>query len=391
MVEGPDRGSPAETETRVGDAHASYMREALAQARLALGRTAPNPAVGAVVVRDGRVVGRGHTHPPGGPHAEVVALRGAGELARGATLYATLEPCAHWGRTPPCTDVILASGVREVYAAVPDPDPVAGGGMSRLRNAGVKVCVGVCEHEARRLNEGFFKRVSTGLPFVLAKYAMTLDGRIATRTGQSRWITGEEARLEAHRLRDQVDGIVVGAGTIAADDPELTTRLPDGETGAGGPHHPLRIVLDGSGGTRASARVLKPTLPGRTLMACTIDTPPGRVREWREMGAETIVLHADGTRVPVRALLEALWERDLNTVLIEGGGETLYSFLAEGLIDRVQVYIAPKLVGGRGAPGPFGGEGIDTMGEAWWLRDVAVRSFGSDLLVDGYVDYEVRG
>lgn len=373
------------------DAHEEYMREALSLARLALGRTAPNPAVGAVVVRDGLVVGRGHTQPPGGPHAEVLALREAGELARGAPLYVTLEPCAHWGRTPPCVDVILAAGVQEVFVAVQDPNPIAGGGIGRLRDGGVGVRVGLCEHEARQLNEGFLKRVSTGLPFAIAKYAMTLDGRIATRTGHSRWITGEEARLEVHRLRDQVDGIVVGAGTITADDPELTTRLPSEHAGAGGPHQPVRIVLDGSGRTRVSVRVLAPTLPGRTLIACTTATPPGRVREWEESGAETLVLQSDGTRVPVRALLEALGERGLNTVLIEGGGETLYSFLVEGLIDRVQAYIAPKLAGGREAPGPFGGEGIRTMDEAWSLREVVIQSFGSDLLVDGYVDYEARG
>jgi len=367
------------------------MREALFLARLALGRTAPNPAVGAIVVRDGSVVGRGHTQPPGGPHAEVLALREAGELARGASLYVTLEPCAHWGRTPPCVDAFLTAGVREVFVAVPDPNPIAGGGIGRLRDGGVGVRVGLCEHEARQLNEGFLKRVATGLPFVIAKYAMTLDGRIATRTGHSRWITGEEARLEVHRLRDQVDGIVVGAGTIAADDPELTTRLPDGHAGAGGPHHPLRIVLDGSGRTRGAARVLGLKLPGRTLIACTTATPPGQVRDWEGAGVETLVLQGDGMRVPVRALLEALGERGLNTVLIEGGGETLYSFLAEGLIDRVQAYIAPKLAGGREAPGPFGGEGIRTMDEAWSLREVVIRGFGSDLRVDGYVDYDATG
>lgn len=373
------------------DGQEAYMRAALSLARLALGRTAPNPAVGAVVVRDDRIVGRGHTQPPGGPHAEVLALREAGELARGASLYVTLEPCAHWGRTPPCVDAVLAAGVGEAFVAIPDPNPIAGGGIGRLRDGGVGVRVGLCEHEARQLNEGFLKRVSTELPFVIAKYAMTLDGRIATRTGHSRWITGEAARLEVHRLRDQVDGIVVGAGTIAADDPELTTRLPSEHAGAGGPHQPLRIVLDGSGRTRVSTRVLGPMLPGRTLIACTTNTPPGRVREWEESGAETLVLQADGTRVPVRALLEALGERGLNTVLIEGGGETLYSFLAEGLIDRVQAYIAPKLVGGREAPGPFGGEGIRTMDEAWSLREVVIRSFGSDLCVDGYVDYDATG
>lgn len=373
------------------DAHDEYMREALSLARLALGRTAPNPAVGAIVVRDGSVVGRGHTEPAGGPHAEVVALREAGELARGASLYVTLEPCAHWGRTPPCVDTVLAAGVRKVFIATADPNPVAGGGIRRLRDGGVGVRVGPCEHEARQLNEGFLKRISSGLPFVIAKYAMTLDGRIATRTGHSRWITGEEARLEVHRLRDQVDGIVVGAGTIAADDPELTTRLPGDQAGAGGPHQPLRIVLDGSGRTRASARVLGPNLPGRTLIACTTATPPGRMREWQEAGVETLVFQGDGMRVPVRTLLEALGERGLNTVLIEGGGETLYSFLAEGLIDRVQAYIAPKLAGGREAPGPFGGAGIRTMDEAWSLHEVVIRSFGSDLRVDGYVDYEATG
>jgi diaminohydroxyphosphoribosylaminopyrimidine deaminase/5-amino-6-(5-phosphoribosylamino)uracil reductase len=368
------------------DEHALYMGQALALASRALGRTSPNPAVGAVLVRDGEVVGRGHTLPPGGPHAEVVALREAGARARGATLYVSLEPCSHYGRTPPCTDALIAAGVREVYAAVRDPYPeVDGRGIGLLRAAGIEVRVGLCEAEARQLNEGFFKRTRTGLPFVTAKYAMTLDGRIATRTGHSRWITGPDARRQVHKLRDRSDAILVGSGTVLVDDPELTTRLPTEEAGWGGPHHPLRVVLDGSGRAPLDARLFDPELPGRTLVACTEATSDGRRTELRARGVETLVVEGEGARVSPRSLLKALGARGCNTVLVEGGSETLWGFFSEGLVDRVQAYVAPKLVGGREAPGPIGGAGLDEMSGAWTLRDLKVQRYGDDLLVDGYV------
>lgn len=365
----------------------AFMALALAEGARALGRTSPNPAVGAVLVQDGRIVGRGRTQPPGGPHAEIVALREAGAAARGATLYVTLEPCAHHGRTPPCVDALIAAGVAEVRVALGDPSPqVAGRGLARLREAGIRVAVGLGATEARALHDGFFTRLARGRPHVTAKWAMTLDGRIATRTGHARWITGPAARREVHRLRDRVDGIMVGVGTVLADDPLLTTRLPDEEAGDGGPHHPLRIVLDSAGRTPLGARLLRPDTPGRTLIACTAAAPEARRIAWRERGAEVLVVAGDGARLDLRRLLAELGARGLNTLLVEGGGEVLASCFAAGLVDRALAFVAPKLVGGRAAPGPLGGLGVGTLGESYRLRDLVVRHFGDDLLIGGEVD-----
>ncbi len=362
-----------------------FMHEALALARRALGRTAPNPAVGAVVVQDGRVVGRGWTCPPGGPHAEVVALHEAGEAAQGATLYVTLEPCCHYGRTPPCTEAIVAAGIARCVAAVADPFPlVNGAGMTLLRRSGIAVELGLKAREAIDLNAGFFARVRTGRPLVLAKYAMTLDGRIATRTGHSRWITGEEARLVVHQLRDRVDAIVVGAGTVIADDPALTTRLPDELAGDGGPHHPLRVVVDGRGSSPLTARVFDASLPGRTLVATTAAASP----DWRsglaERGVE-LVACGEGPRLRLDALLDRLGARGINSLLVEGGGQLLGAFFDEGLVDQIAAFVAPIVVGGSDAPGPVGGIGVPTMAEALRLTNVRLARLGDDILVEGDV------
>ena len=362
-----------------------YMDEALALARRALGRTAPNPAVGALVVRDGEVVGRGWTRPPGGPHAEAVALAGAGELASGATLYVTLEPCSHHGRTPPCADGIVAAGIARCVVAVTDPFPaVNGAGIARLRAAGVAVEVGLREHEATDLNAGFFARVRTGRPLVLAKYAMTLDGRIATRAGHSRWITGEAARAAAHGMRDRVDAVAVGAGTVAADDPVLTTRLPAHLAGDGGPHHPLRVVADGRGRSPLSARLFGPGLPGRTLVATTRAAEPEWIAALAARGLP-IEVCGDGPMVDLALLLNRLGERGVTTLLVEGGGRLLGALFDGGLVDRVAAFVAPVVVGGAAAQGPVGGVGVARMGEAVRLADVRWRRLGDDVLLEGSV------
>lgn len=366
---------------------AEWMRRAAREGYRALGRTAPNPPVGAVLVRDGHLVGRGHTAPPGGPHAEIVALREAGPAARGATLYTTLEPCAHFGRTPPCVDAIVAAGVSTVYAAAIDPFPaVAGRGVARLRAAGLAVTVGVGEDEAQELHGAYMHRLATGRPEVTAKWAMTLDGKIATRTGHSRWITGPEARLEVHRLRDRVDAILVGVNTVLADDPLLTTRLPAADAGAGGPHHPLRVVLDSRGRTPPDAAVLRPSASGRALIACTTAVPPSRRDAWRDAGAEVVALDGAGPGVDLPSLLDLLGARGVNSLLVEGGGTTLASFFAAELVDRAWVFIAPKLVGGREAPGPLAGTGVATMHGAVQLGRLSARWLGADLLLTGAVE-----
>jgi len=354
------------------------MREALALAARALGRTSPNPVVGAVVVKDGVVVGRGYHQRAGGPHAEVLALAEAGDRAVGATLYVTLEPCCHRGRTGPCTDVVLASGVSRVVAAMEDPNPlVAGRGLARLEGAGVSVTRGVLAREAARLNEVFIRYITSGRPFVVLKTAASLDGRIATRTGDARWITGPAAREYTHRLRDRHDAILVGVNTVVADDPALTTRLPQG-----GGKNPLRIVLDSRARTPLGARLLREE--GRTLVAVTSRAPRERVAELERRGAEVLVVPGEAARVDPGALLRELGRREVTSLLVEGGGSVAWSFLAPGLVDKVVWFLAPLVIGGRDAVPAVGGEGADVLGRAFRLGEVAIRRLGDDFCLEGY-------
>ncbi len=356
------------------------MRRALQLASQARGRTSPNPMVGAVVVRDGREVGWGFHRAAGEPHAEREALARAGPRAAGATLYVNLEPCDHHGRTPPCTEAILAAGVRRVVVALEDPDPrVRGRGVHRLREVGVQVEVGVLEEEARRLNVAYVKHRTAGLPWVTAKWAASLDGRIATRTGESRWITGPQAREYAHRLRDQHDAVLVGIGTALRDDPSLTCRIPGGRD-------PLRVVVDSRLKLPAHARMLREG-SSPVVVATTPQAEPERVRELASAGAEVWVCEPDGGRVSLHHLLRRLADRGVLSVLVEGGAEVHASLLEAGLVDRVVAFVAPMLLGGRDAPGAVAGSGVADVSMALRLHGVVVRHFGADLCVEG----EVRG
>lgn len=364
---------------------ATYMDEALLLGASALGRTAPNPAVGAVVVNNTRIVGRGWTQPAGQAHAEIEALREAGEKARDASLYVTLEPCCHYGRTPPCVDAIIQAGINRCVVAVHDASfAVAGKGIARLQEAGINVEVGLREAEAIELHAGFFTRVRLGRPLVRAKYAMSLDGRIATQTGNSKWITGLIARRHAHVLRDQADAIVVGSGTVRSDNPSLTTRLPEEFTGADGVHHPLRIVLDGRGTTSPSARVYCEDLPGHTLVATTRLAPRGWLDDLAGQGVDHLVC-GEGPAVDIERLLQVLGQRGMNEVLLEGGGRILGAFFDAGLVDRVAAFIAPVVIGGSTAPGPVGGTGVERVAEAWRIEKLRTRVLGNDLLMEGTV------
>ena len=355
-----------------------YMQRALALAGQALGRVSPNPAVGAVLVRDGRVVGEGFTRPPGGPHAEVVALEQAGEAARGATLYVSLEPCCHQGRTPPCTDAIIAAGVAEVHMAILDPDPnVNGRGRGELAAAGIAVQVGECE-EARRLNEAYIKHRTTGLPFVIAKFAASLDGRIAAASGDSRWISGPQSLQWAHEQRTTVDAIMVGANTILVDNPQLTAR-PGGQESE---RQPLRVVVDSGDRTPANACVLQG--PGRALIATSEGSEPSWRQALEAAGAEVLVLPGDGDSLDLGALLKALAERGVLSLLVEGGGILLGSVFDQGLVDKVQVIIAPMIIGAVEAPAAVAGRGAHRLAQAWRLRDVTVERLGDDILITGY-------
>jgi len=372
--------------------HITHMRRAIALARRAEGRTSPNPMVGAVIVKDGRVVGEGYHRRAGEQHAEAEALRAAGDSARGGTMYVTLEPCAHYGRTPPCVDALIAAGVAEVYYAVGDPNPrVNGKAHDQLEAAGVIVHRGPCEDEARELNRPFFKHMMTGRPFVTAKFAMSLDGKIATRAGDSRWISNEAARQRAHELRNVTDAILVGAGTALADDPQLTTRLSplslhrkgSGEEEPADVRHPLRIIADSRGRVPLLARVFDPALPGRTVLATTAAAPSAHCAELTARGVEIWTLPADRQgRVSLQALLGEIGRREMLTLLVEGGSELLGAFFAEKFVDRVWAFIAPLIIGGPNAPGPVGGLGIEVLARAIRLRRLQVEMIGANSLAE---------
>ena len=355
-----------------------YVERALALARQA-GIVSPNPAVGAVLVREGRVVGEGFTQPPGGPHAEAVALEQAGEAARGAILYVSLEPCCHQGRTPPCTRAIIAAGVAAVHFPILDPDPqVQGRGRDELLAAGIDVQVGEGEEEARRLYEAYIKHRTTGLPLVIAKFAASLDGRIAAPSGESRWISGPEAREWAHSLRTEVDAILCGATTIVVDDPQLTAR-PGGQEAV---RQPLRVVADSRGRTPAGARVLRG--PGRALIATSDRSHPVWRVAMEAAGAEVLVLPHRGDSLDVEALLRALGQRDVLSLLVEGGGVIIGALFDQGLVDKVCAIIAPIIVGAADAPAAVAGHGARRLAEAWRLREPTVERLGEDVLITGY-------
>jgi diaminohydroxyphosphoribosylaminopyrimidine deaminase/5-amino-6-(5-phosphoribosylamino)uracil reductase len=349
--------------------------------------------VGAVVVREGRIAGRGWHRAYGRPHAEVEALRQAGAAARGADLYVTLEPCNHQGRTPPCTRAVLDAGVRRVVMATRDPNPrVNGGGAEFLQERGLEVEIGLLAAAARRLNEAWFKWVATGLPFVIAKAAASLDGKIATATGESQWLTGEKARAFGHRLRHEVDAILVGAGTALADDPQLTVRLPAGtgnqetrKTAKPG-KDPIRIVLDSRLRLPLEARMLHLDSPAPTWVACTEAAPPARVKAIQDLGAEVLILPgATNGMVALPPLLAELGRRRVQSLLVEGGGEVLGTFFDQKLVDKFYFFYAPKILGGRTAPGMLAGAGVQRLGNALQARELSVRKLGVDLLVFGYL------
>ncbi len=354
------------------------MREALRLAQNAAGRTSPNPLVGAVLVREGRIVAEGWHRRAGEDHAEIQALKMAGELARGATLYVTLEPCAHQGRTGPCVKALIEAGVRRVVVAMEDPNPqVSGRGLAELRAAGIEVETGVLEKEARHLNETFCKWITTRTPFVTLKMAMTLDGKIATAVGESQWITGEAARRRGHEMRDRVDAILVGIETVLADDPSLTARLPEGS------RNPVRVILDSQARTPLTARLLHDDA-APVLIAVTEWASEERLEQLRAAGAE-IIFCGDGTRVDIGILLKRLGEREICSLLVEGGGHVHFSFLREGLADKVCAFIAPRIVGGAKAPSVVSGDGFAHLNEAVRLRDMSAEFVGKDLCLTGYV------
>ncbi len=353
------------------------MQAALALARRGLGNTWPNPAVGCVLVKDGRVVGRGWTQPGGRPHAETEALHRAGTLARGATAYVTLEPCSHHGRTPPCCNALEAAGVARVVVAMRDPDPrVDGRGFAMLRAAGIVVQEGLCEAEAQAINAGFTRRIRLGLPLVTLKLATTLDGRIATATGESRWITGAEARREAHALRARHDAILVGSGTVLADDPELTCRLA-GAT----PVPALRVVADSRLRTPPGARLVATARAHPTLVVTTPGHPPASLARFQDQGAEVITVPRASGGLSLPALLGALAQRGVTRLLAEGGAGIASALLRDGLADRLAWFHAPAAMGGDGRPA-IDALPVEALAAMPRYRRIAGRPLGADWLTE---------
>lgn len=359
-----------------------FMKAALLEAKKGLGRTSPNPAVGAVLVRDGKVIARGYHKKAGSEHAEIAALKKLPARAGPKdTLYVTLEPCNHTGKTPPCTHAILEKGIKKIIVGMDDPNPkVAGGGIAFLRDQGLEVKAGILEKECRQLNEVFLKFVNTDRPFVMVKSALTLDGWTATSTGHSRWITGERSRRFVHQLRDRVDAIMVGSGTVLSDNPRLTTRLYRGHG-----KDPIRIVLDSHLGIPLSAQILNHASSADTVIVHGESIGSDRVRPFQaKNGVSTLPCTEKEGRIDLEALLGTLGSLSISSLLVEGGARLMGSLIRENLVDKYFVFFAPKILGGGDGVPLAHGEGPKKIDDCLGLKEVRVRRFGDDLLVQGY-------
>lgn len=358
----------------------TYMQLALEEARKGLGRTRPNPAVGALVVRDGEIVGRGFHPAAGQPHAEIFALREAGTKAFGATIYVTLEPCSHQGRTGPCANALIEAGLKKVVVGTVDPNPlVAGRGLEMLRQAGLVVETGACAEECRELIAPFAWHVVHGVPLTLYKAAMTFDGQLATANGDSRWVSCEESRHQVHLLRNRVDAIMVGVQTVVADDPQLTTRLPSGG------RDPLRVIVDSRLRLPRTCRVIQQPSAARTLIATTDQADTQACAELQRSGCEVLILPSDSGRVSLPTLWQELGRRNIQYLLLEGGRTLAASALQAGLINRLQLYLAPKLVGGQGLSGLFAAAGCERMSQALALEKMCAQQVGTDIFLTAEV------
>lgn len=377
----------------------SFMRRALDLARNGYGWTNPNPMVGAVIVKDGRIIGEGWHTKCGNLHAEREAFAHCVEDPQGATLYVTLEPCCHWGKTPPCTEAIIENNIARVVVGAPDPNPlVAGEGIAQLREAGIEVAEKVLLQECLEINKVFFHYIQTKLPYVVVKYAMTLDGKIATKTGASQWITGESARAHVHTQRHRFSAIMVGIGTVLSDDPMLTARLDEGKDVITSwktesafmedpfpdrslSNNPVRIVLDSSLQIPLHAKLVTTAKETPTIIA-TLSTDEKRIAQLQAYGCDVIVTHSCNGKVDLQDLMEKLGQRGIDSVYVEGGATVHAALIESELVDEVQAYVAPKIFGGRKAPGPVGGEGVEIPAEALQFSKVATKQLGQDVLFE---------
>ncbi|HRK98931.1 MAG TPA: bifunctional diaminohydroxyphosphoribosylaminopyrimidine deaminase/5-amino-6-(5-phosphoribosylamino)uracil reductase RibD [Trichococcus flocculiformis] len=356
-----------------------FMQMALGLAEKGRGAVAPNPMVGAIIVKDGRIIGSGYHEKIGEGHAEVNAFRSATEDVTGATIYVTLEPCSHFGKTPPCSDKIIEKKIGRVVIAALDPNPlVSGRGVKKLQAAGIEVITGVLAEESSRLNEIFMKYIVKKEPFVVMKAAMSLDGKIATRTGESQWITGPAARERVHQLRSALTGIMVGVQTVIMDDPQLTSRIPGGK-------NPLRIIVDSTLRIPLEAKVLQDQDVAKTLIATTEWADRNKAALLEAAGIELLTVPTKDGRTDLKALMKVLGERGIDSILLEGGATLNFAALQAGIVDKVQVYIAPKLIGGETAKTPVGGEGIEKLSQAFSVIELKASTVGEDILLEGYL------
>ncbi|GEK89368.1 diaminohydroxyphosphoribosylaminopyrimidine deaminase [Alkalibacterium putridalgicola] len=359
-----------------------YMKRALELAEKGRGFTSPNPMVGAVIVKNGQIIGEGYHERFGEAHAEVNAIDSATEPVEGGTIYVTLEPCSHYGKTPPCSDLIIDRKLKKVVVAAMDPNPlVSGRGLDRLRKAGIEVVEGVLEAESNKLNEVFNKFITTQTPFVLMKYAMSLDGKIATQTGDSKWISSEKSREHAHHLRGYLSGIMVGIGTVLKDDPQLTCRVP-------GYPNPVRILLDSQLRVPLDSKILKDQDEAQTLILTTEHAPLSMRREIEKLGVEVLTVPERDEKVDLKAARSELGKKGIDSILLEGGGTLNAAALEAGIVDKVTIYIAPKIIGGAEAISPVMGRGVETIKDAYGLSDLQVTKLNEDIFVEGYLREE---
>ncbi|HZK43576.1 MAG TPA: bifunctional diaminohydroxyphosphoribosylaminopyrimidine deaminase/5-amino-6-(5-phosphoribosylamino)uracil reductase RibD [Syntrophomonadaceae bacterium] len=367
---------------KMKEIHEKYMYRALELAGRALGRTNPNPLVGAVIVKNGLIIGEGYHQKAGTPHAEIHALEEAGSEARDATMYVTLEPCSHYGKTPPCAEAIVASGIQEVVIATLDQNPkVAGRGLKILQKAGIKTTVGILEEKAKVQNEVFFKYINTKLPFVCMKYAMTLDGKIATHTGNSRWVSNEESRKYVHQLRNVYDAILVGIGTVLLDNPMLNTRLdlPDKKD-------PIRVIIDGALEIPLDSNIVKTAHSQKTIIFTATIKNKNKAKQLSDAGIELIEISGKLDCLNVTEVLNKLGEFGITSILVEGGAQINASFMQDKLVDKVLCFIAPKIVGGI-APSPVTGQGVNLMQDAYLLESIEIEKIGNDTLIKAYTGW----
>lgn len=355
-----------------------FMRLAIDLAIKGVGKVNPNPLVGAVIVKDGRIIGEGYHEKFGEAHAEVNAFKSITESAEGATIYVTLEPCSHYGKTPPCVDKIIENKISKVVIGTLDPNPlVAGRGVKKLRDFGVEVVVGVLEDHCKKINEVFMKYIVSKKPFVVLKTAMTLDGKIATESGESKWITGEESRKEVHVLRNELSAIMVGVNTVIKDNPELTCRIDGGR-------NPIRIIVDSNLRIPIDSKVLNDKL-SRTIIATTEGYKKEKAQQIKDLDIEILTVKTKNGRVDLRDLIVKLGELNVDGILLEGGGTLSFSALEEGIVDKIKVYIAPKIIGGEKSKTPVGGRGVEKLNDAIMLENMKTSCVGEDILIEGYV------